>query len=243
MRQTSCATHDGVGERDRPLLPRGELLSGANGRRAGHTGRCAGRLAIRVAGTLASFRTPDGGYGKTPGAPFGSTYTSFLVALCLELLDRPIPAPDQLTEFVRSRRRPDGGYVEISAMKRSGTDPTAAGIGLLQILTRSTTHRVWGPPSSLPHFHRSSRAACAPMIAFRPPTCFRRSRAAGRSTNSARPRDLTGSQCEDTSGNASGRSEASGVGSGTSRPSGVHLLRSGHTRPGRHPTGMTEPCR
>ena len=88
----------------------------------------------RVAGTLASFRTPDGGYGKTPGAPFGSTYTSFLVALCFELLDRPIPAPDRLTEFVRSRRRPDGGYVEISAMKRSGTNPTAAGIGLLQIL-------------------------------------------------------------------------------------------------------------
>jgi geranylgeranyl transferase type-2 subunit beta len=66
--------------------------------------------------------------------PFGSTYTSFLVTLCLELLDRPIPTPDRLAEFVRSRRRPDGGFVEISAMKRSGTNPTAAGIGLLQML-------------------------------------------------------------------------------------------------------------
>jgi geranylgeranyl transferase type-2 subunit beta len=87
-----------------------------------------------VAGTLESFRTPDGGYGKTPGAPHGSTYTAFLVALCLQLLDRPVPHPDRLTAFVKSRRRPDGGYVEISAMKRSGTNPTAAGVGLLQIL-------------------------------------------------------------------------------------------------------------
>jgi geranylgeranyl transferase type-2 subunit beta len=88
----------------------------------------------RVAGTLETFRSPDGGYGKTPGALYGSTYTSFLVTLCLQLLDRPNPEPDKLAAFVKSRRRPDGGYVEISAMKRSGTNPTAAGVGVLQIL-------------------------------------------------------------------------------------------------------------
>lgn len=88
----------------------------------------------RVAGTLETFRAPDGGYGKTPGAPHGSTYTSFLVALCLQLLGRPIPEPGRLAAFVKSRRRADGGYVEISAMRRSGTNPTAAGVGLLQIL-------------------------------------------------------------------------------------------------------------
>ena len=88
----------------------------------------------RVAVTLETFRTPDGGYGKTPGAPHGSTYTSFLVALCLQLLGHEIPEPDRLTAFVKSRRRDDGGYVEISAMRRSGTNPTAAGVGLLQIL-------------------------------------------------------------------------------------------------------------
>lgn len=88
----------------------------------------------RVADTLETFRSPDGGYGKSPGATHGSTYTSFLVALCLQLLDRPIPAPERLAAFVKSRQRDDGGYVEISAMKRSGTNPTAAGIGLLQIL-------------------------------------------------------------------------------------------------------------
>jgi geranylgeranyl transferase type-2 subunit beta len=88
----------------------------------------------RVAAVLETFRTPDGGYGKQPAALYGSTYTSFLVALCLQLLDRPIPDADRLTAFVQSRRRPDGGYVEISAMKRSGTNPTAAGVGLLSIL-------------------------------------------------------------------------------------------------------------
>ena len=88
----------------------------------------------RVAATLETCRSPDGGYGKTPAALYGSTYTSFLVVLCLQLLDRPIPEPARLAAFVKARRRADGGYVEISAMKRSGTNPTAAGIGILQIL-------------------------------------------------------------------------------------------------------------
>lgn len=88
----------------------------------------------RVAATLESFRTSDAGYGKVPGAKSGSTYTSFLVSLALQLLDRPIPDPHALIAFVKSRRRDDGGYVEIAAMKRSGTNPTAAGVGVLQIL-------------------------------------------------------------------------------------------------------------
>ena len=88
----------------------------------------------RVAATLETFRTPDGGYGKTPGAPHGSTYTSFLVALACNCSTGRSRSPTDLLAFVRSRRRDDGGYVEISAMKRSGTNPTAAGVGLLQIL-------------------------------------------------------------------------------------------------------------
>jgi geranylgeranyl transferase type-2 subunit beta len=87
----------------------------------------------RVAATLDTFRTPDGGYGKTPGVTHGSTYTSFLVALGLQLLDRPIHDSERVVAFVKSRRRADGGYVEIGAMKRSGTNPTAAGVGLLQM--------------------------------------------------------------------------------------------------------------
>src|SRR4051812_47114825 len=50
----------------------------------------------RVAAALEGFRTPDGGYAKGPGgtaaaAAAGSTYHSFLVALCYELIGRPVP--------------------------------------------------------------------------------------------------------------------------------------------------------
>jgi geranylgeranyl transferase type-2 subunit beta len=87
----------------------------------------------RVAALLASFRTPDGGYGKAPNSPFGSTYHTFLVALCYEMLGRELPDPSAVAEFIRSRRREDGGFVEMKQMKRSGTNPTAAAVGTLQL--------------------------------------------------------------------------------------------------------------
>lgn len=87
----------------------------------------------RVANTLESFRTSDGGYAKGPGGTAGSTYHSFLVALCYELLGRPVPQREQLVEFVLSRRREDGGFVEMAPMRRSGTNPTAAGVGIVQL--------------------------------------------------------------------------------------------------------------
>jgi geranylgeranyl transferase type-2 subunit beta len=87
----------------------------------------------RVAGLLERFRAADGGYAKHEGAISGSTYHSFLVMLALQLLDREAPRLDEMARFVRSRRRDDGGYVEIAPMKRSGTNPTAAGVGILQI--------------------------------------------------------------------------------------------------------------
>jgi geranylgeranyl transferase type-2 subunit beta len=88
----------------------------------------------RVAGTLESFRTADGGYGKMAGAASGSTYHTFLVGLCYQLLGRAFPRPDEVARFIQSRRREDGGYVEIAPMRRSGTNPTAAAIGVLQLL-------------------------------------------------------------------------------------------------------------
>jgi geranylgeranyl transferase type-2 subunit beta len=88
----------------------------------------------RVAATLESFRTPDGGYGKVPGAASGSTYHSFLVGLCFQLLGRPVPRPQEVVRFVAGRRREDGGYVEIAPMRRGGANPTAAAVGLLQLV-------------------------------------------------------------------------------------------------------------
>jgi geranylgeranyl transferase type-2 subunit beta len=88
----------------------------------------------RVAGRLESVRAPDGGYAKSPEGAAGSTYHSFLVALCYELIGRDVPRPNALVQFVYDRQRDDGGFVEIAPMKRSGTNPTAAAVALLNKL-------------------------------------------------------------------------------------------------------------
>ena len=86
-----------------------------------------------LARILESFRTSDGGYAKTREGAVGSTYHSFLVALCLELINQPVPSPERLVQFVLDRQRDDGGFVEIAPMKRSGTNPTAAAIAVLTL--------------------------------------------------------------------------------------------------------------
>ena len=95
----------------------------------------------RVAATLETFRTSDGGYNKSPGASSGSTYHTFLVGLCFQLLNRPFPDPTAIAQFTLSRRRDDGGFVEVAPMRRSGTNPTAAAVGLLH-LTETLTDDV-----------------------------------------------------------------------------------------------------
>jgi geranylgeranyl transferase type-2 subunit beta len=88
----------------------------------------------RVAATLETFRAADGGYAKTAGSAAGSTYHTFLVALCYQLLGRTLPRPEEVVRFIRSRHREDGGFVEIAPMRRSGTNPTAAAVGVLHLL-------------------------------------------------------------------------------------------------------------
>lgn len=86
-----------------------------------------------LAATLERFRRADGGYAKSLAGSCGSTYHSFLVALCYELIGKPLPNVGQLLDFVRQRQRNDGGFVEMEAMTRSGTNPTAAAIALLSM--------------------------------------------------------------------------------------------------------------
>jgi geranylgeranyl transferase type-2 subunit beta len=89
-----------------------------------------------VADELERFRRPDGGYAKTDEGASSSTYYSFLMVLCVELIDRPVVEPERLAAFIASRVRTDGGFVEMGPMQRSGTNPTAAAIGLLKVLNR-----------------------------------------------------------------------------------------------------------
>jgi len=83
---------------------------------------------------LEALRRDDGGYAKGPEGQASSTYHSFLVVLCRQLIEAELVEPRKLADFVLSQRREDGGFVEIRAMRRSGTNPTAAAVGLLRIL-------------------------------------------------------------------------------------------------------------
>jgi geranylgeranyl transferase type-2 subunit beta len=96
----------------------------------------------RVATALETFRTADGGYAKSVGSASGSTYHSFLVGLCYQLLGKDIPRPDELVRFIHARRREDGGFVEIAPMRRGGTNPTAGAIGALQLIGDGLTDEV-----------------------------------------------------------------------------------------------------
>jgi geranylgeranyl transferase type-2 subunit beta len=96
-------------------------------------GRDADWADLVVAG-LETCRCPDGGYARTPGQKSASTYATFLTVLCYEELERPLPDSDSIRRFLQSRHRPDGGFVELGPMKRSGTNPTAAAVAIRRIL-------------------------------------------------------------------------------------------------------------
>ena len=93
-----------------------------------------GDFVDQVATTLESTRVADGGYAKSTEGSAGSTYHSFMVALTYELLGQKVPKPNRLIQFLYDRQRDDGGFVEIAPMRRSGTNPTAAAVALLNSL-------------------------------------------------------------------------------------------------------------
>lgn len=94
--------------------------------------------AARLASLLERLRRDDGGYSKSFEGNVGSTYQTFLVLLCLELIEQPIPEPEQMGKFLLKQRQADGGFLEVRVGKRSGTNPTAAAMGALQVLQQLT---------------------------------------------------------------------------------------------------------
>jgi geranylgeranyl transferase type-2 subunit beta len=94
----------------------------------------AGRERQRtVVDFFAPFRRDDGAYAKTERGA-SSTYQTFLVVLCKQLVGAPLDDAERMIQLVRSRQREDGGFVELDALRASGTNPTAAAIGLLRAL-------------------------------------------------------------------------------------------------------------
>ncbi|MEM7560051.1 MAG: prenyltransferase/squalene oxidase repeat-containing protein [Planctomycetota bacterium] len=88
----------------------------------------------RLAELLDTLRRDDGGFSKSLEGRTGSTYQTFLVLLCLELIERPCPQADAAYNFLMSQQQDDGGFLEIRVGKRSGANPTAAAMGALRIL-------------------------------------------------------------------------------------------------------------
>src|SRR5262245_52410490 len=56
-----------------------------------------------VAAALGKLRRPDGGYAKGAEGSASSTYHTFLVLLCLQLIDRQPERPDQIVAFLHSQ--------------------------------------------------------------------------------------------------------------------------------------------
>jgi geranylgeranyl transferase type-2 subunit beta len=94
----------------------------------------AGDWRTAVQQALAQLRRADGGYAKGAEGQASSTYHTFLVLLCLELIAAPVPDPEGVARFLLSQRSDDGGFREIRASKRAGTNPTAAAVGALRML-------------------------------------------------------------------------------------------------------------
>src|SRR3954453_10711343 len=96
-------------------------------------------LALKNCGGGVAFareklRRSDGGYAKGAEGVASSTYHTFLVLLCQQLIGRQPRSPQEIIGFVQSQRCEEGGFREIRASKRAGTNPTAAAIGALRIL-------------------------------------------------------------------------------------------------------------
>lgn len=85
---------------------------------------------------LEPLRRDDGGYAKTRQSGPSSTYQTFLALAGWRLAGVEPPEAEATAAMLRRRQRVDGGFVELDAMRHSGTSPTAAAIGGLALLDR-----------------------------------------------------------------------------------------------------------
>ena len=87
-----------------------------------------------VAKFLMSLQREDGGFAKSPEGKLGSTYTTFLVLLVLELVEFPFENGAQVKSFLSAQFVEDGGWREIKVSKQAGTNPTAAAAATFKLL-------------------------------------------------------------------------------------------------------------
>lgn len=90
----------------------------------------------KVAAFLRSLQRDDGGFAKAQEGHAGSTYHTFLVLLVLQLIGEPVEDPERIIQFLLDQKVEEGGFREIRAARRAGTNPTAAAVATLKMLDR-----------------------------------------------------------------------------------------------------------
>jgi prenyltransferase beta subunit len=87
----------------------------------------------RMLARLETFRSSDGGYATSPGAPHGTAYAAFLALGTYEDLGRSMPA-DGIAASLQRLRAADGGYANHPGMASGLTTATAAAVLVLRHL-------------------------------------------------------------------------------------------------------------
>ena len=91
------------------------------------------RRRTRLLECWSRYRRADGCYASSENTTYSSTYMTFLAAGAFELLDAGMELAAIDPEPLLHRQGPDGGFVELEPLKRSGTNPTAAAVALLKM--------------------------------------------------------------------------------------------------------------
>lgn len=114
------------------------------------------RQAVEVFDPL---RLPDGGYAKNARSRVSSTYHTFLVVSCKQLLGIAGDDLRAISGLLSSRQRPDGGFAEVQAASSSGVNPTAAAVLLACSIQAQAV--VSGQALSLPALEPAARYLAA----------------------------------------------------------------------------------
>ncbi|RMG01549.1 MAG: geranyl transferase [Planctomycetota bacterium] len=110
------------------------LTAAASLRLAGYQGDLIPEQTIEqtIGRLLDELRRDDGGYAKAHASGRSSTYHTYLAVLCAELLGMALPDRDAVFHMLRTRHQGDGGFSELPVLRFSGTNTTAAAVGIME---------------------------------------------------------------------------------------------------------------
>ena len=83
-------------------------------------------IAARMLAHVETFRSADGGYDTTPGAPAGSAYGAFMALRAYQDLGRELPDPETVLASLQRLRGSDGSYAIYPGLLRPDAVTAAA---------------------------------------------------------------------------------------------------------------------